>query len=64
MKKVKVLQLLFLALLLLAWVLLTGELFGQMRPFVMKIFALSSWTALLCEAICTVILAVQKRKKA
>ena len=63
MKKVKALQILFLALLLIAWVLLTGELFGQMRPFMMKVFAVSSWAALLCEAICTVILAVQKRKK-
>ena len=63
MKKVKVLQILFLAILLIAWILLTGELFGQMRPFIMKVFAISSWAALLCETVCTIILSVQKRKK-
>ena len=63
MKKVKALQILFLALMLIGWIWLTGELFGQMRPFIMKAFVISSWIAMVCEAVCSVIFFVMKKKK-
>lgn len=63
MKKTRVLQVLFIGLLLVAMVLLTGEIFGQMRPLMLKIFSVSWWVALLCSGVCTVILAFQNKKK-
>lgn len=56
MKKVKLIQILLTAILLVAFVLLTGELFGQVRVFMMKIFVISAWVALVGNIICAVIL--------
>ena len=62
MKKVRVLQILFSVLTLVAMVLLTGEIFGQMRPLFLKLFVISGWSAMLIWICCSLVLAVKKKQ--
>ena len=62
MKKVRILQVLFDVLALVALVLLTGEIFGQMRPLFLKLFVITAWSSMVLALICAMVYSVQKRK--
>jgi len=62
MKKVRILQVLFDVLALVALVLLTGEIFGQMRPLFLKLFIICGWATMLIALVCAMVYAVKKKK--
>ena len=63
MKKVKFLQILLTLLTIVAFVLLTGEIFMDMRPLFLKIYAVSGWVALFGMLLCALIYSIQSKKK-
>ena len=62
MKKVRILQVLFDVLALVALVLLTGEIFGQMRPLFLKLFVVCAWSTMVIALICAMVYAIKKKK--
>ncbi len=63
MHKIRVLQIVFLAVQVLAAVLLTAAVFGDMDPAVMSASAIAIGVGLLGNAVCTILRAVQGPKK-
>ena len=62
MKKVRILQVLFNVLALVALVLLTGEIFGQMRPLFLKLFVITAWSSMVLALVCAMVCSVKKKK--
>ena len=62
MKKVRILQVLFDVLALVALVLLTGEIFGQMRPLFLKLFVITAWSSMVLALVCAMVCSVKKKK--
>ena len=63
MRKVYVLQIVFVIVLVIAAIPLTIEVFGDMDPDIISASAIVLWLGLVGNAICAIIRAVQESKK-
>ena len=63
MKKVHVLQIIFVIVEILAFIPLTVEVFGDMNPGIISVSAVVMGVGLLGSMICAIIRAVQDSKK-
>lgn len=63
MSKVRVLQIIFTAVEVIAAIPLTVSVFGDMNPDVISVSAIAIWVGMIGNIICAIIRAAQESKK-
>lgn len=62
MSKLRLLNMIFIVILVIAWIPLTTEIFGNMNPDVIIIWGIIMWVALIGACTCSIIRAIQEKR--